>query len=257
MPRAIHLHYERSGSGTPLILVPGLGMDGAGWGGFHGLLKGAAVVVFDPRGTGKTPRGAAPLTLAMLAEDLNHLLEQLGWQQAAFAGISFGGAVLQYFALHYPQRVTKLILISTRAPDSPRFPAVQKLFRLLLTHFSPAEFSAAMLPLLFSHEFFRRNIDKMAALEKKLALSREQMQTALQQLQCVERCDWAARLKEITQPVLLLAGERDVITGSEDMISLAARLPHAKLHIIPEVGHSPIAEAPQLCAELLLKFLQR
>jgi aminoacrylate hydrolase len=55
------LYYERTGSGPPVVLIPGLGGDGRFWGGVVAALKDRFdLVVVDHRGAGRSDRPAGP-----------------------------------------------------------------------------------------------------------------------------------------------------------------------------------------------------
>ena len=61
------------------------------------------------------------------------------------------------------------------------------------------------------------------------------------------------QLANIAAPTLVISGSRDQQNGASAR-TLAAALPNARLHILPQVGHFPNLECPQLVAELLTEF---
>lgn len=67
------------------------------------------VVAFDGRGTGKSP---SPLEVVNYVEDLLSLLDHLEINQATLIGHSMGGQIATEFALNYPERVSKLVLLA-------------------------------------------------------------------------------------------------------------------------------------------------
>ena len=123
----VELTYEERGSGEPLVLISGIGMQLVSWP--DGLLdalaaRGLRVIVFDNRDVGwstkLTSAGVppvrkllarafvglpvtAPYTLFDMADDVAGLLDHLGLAEAHVAGTSLGGMVAQAFAASYPE----------------------------------------------------------------------------------------------------------------------------------------------------------
>src|SRR5215203_6823837 len=87
------LHYERSGSGQPLLLIQGMSGTHVSWGQpFRGALEESFdVVAFDNRGIGLSPRIEQPFTVGEMAADTAGLLDELEIEGAHVVGISMGG----------------------------------------------------------------------------------------------------------------------------------------------------------------------
>ncbi|MFW9937080.1 MAG: alpha/beta fold hydrolase [Candidatus Thorarchaeota archaeon] len=110
----IKICYEVNGKGYPVILVNGFGSKKEGWMGQVPVLsKKFKVITFDCRGSGKSDRPDMPYTMEMFADDIKNLMEYLNIQKAHFVGFSLGGMILQNFALKYPERINKLVLINS------------------------------------------------------------------------------------------------------------------------------------------------
>jgi len=114
--------YIERGSGPPLVLVHGLMVTGEM---FEPMLDDLSarhrVIVPDLRGHGRSRGLPPPYTVSQLASDLAGLLDHLGIPSAPMLGYSQGGAVAQQFALDYPQRCEKLILVCSYSYDMVRF----------------------------------------------------------------------------------------------------------------------------------------
>ncbi|MED4204984.1 alpha/beta hydrolase [Neobacillus mesonae] len=103
------LYYEVNGNGHPMVLLTG-GADVRNWTFVAPLLaKHNKVVTFDGRGTGKSP---SPLEDVNHVKDLLSLLDHLDINQATLIGHSMGGQIATEFALKYPERVSKLVLLA-------------------------------------------------------------------------------------------------------------------------------------------------
>src|SRR3982750_3934307 len=109
------IHYEVGGEGDPLLLVPGFASGAWSWNWqVEELSRDFRVITFDPRGiSGSQLRNGAEISIQLIADDIESLLDHLDIQKANVLGISFGGFVAQEFALCYPQRLQKLVLAST------------------------------------------------------------------------------------------------------------------------------------------------
>lgn len=103
------LYYEVNGNGHTVVLLTG-GADVRNWTFVTPLLaKYYKVVAFDGRGSGKSP---SPVEDVNHVEDLLSLLDHLEFNQATLIGHSMGGQIATEFALNYPERVSKLVLLA-------------------------------------------------------------------------------------------------------------------------------------------------
>lgn len=106
----MELNFTTYGSGQAIVLIHSGGVDSRVWLEVVPLLaKSNCVVTFDGRGTGRSPAPQEPMNLV---EDLLELLNHLKLERVVLAGHSMGGEVATHFALSYPDRVKKLVLIA-------------------------------------------------------------------------------------------------------------------------------------------------
>src|SRR2546425_12531927 len=114
------LHVEESGGGKPLLLLQGLGQGSWAW--RYQVPAFAArfrTIVFDTRGTGRSPAPAGAYGVADLAEDAGTVL---GGRPAHVVGFSMGGYVALTLALAQPELVRSLVLAGTGAGGTDRVP---------------------------------------------------------------------------------------------------------------------------------------
>ena len=110
----ISLYYEIHGSGEPLLLLQGLGYPCEMW--FSQVpvfSKDFTTIIFDNRGTGRSDKPDEVYTIQQMAGDTIALLNDLGVPLAHILGVSMGGLIAQEMAIEFPDRVKKLVLIST------------------------------------------------------------------------------------------------------------------------------------------------
>jgi pimeloyl-ACP methyl ester carboxylesterase len=113
----IRLHYEVHGEGRPLLLILGLSSDISELGKPLIDLLGARsqVIAFDNRGAGRSDKPDAPYSIELMASDALGVMDAAGVARADVLGISLGGRIALELALDHPERVEKLILVSTTA----------------------------------------------------------------------------------------------------------------------------------------------
>lgn len=127
----VNVHYRDEGSGPPLVLVHGTSSSLHTWDGWVAKLSPhRRVIRLDLPGYGLT--GPAPdhdYSAARYARVVAKLLDHLGIERADIAGSSLGGRVTMTFALDYPARVRKLVLIDAAGLSGQRLPGIFRLAR--------------------------------------------------------------------------------------------------------------------------------
>lgn len=107
----INIHYEIVGTGDWLILIGGLGTDtGIFRLSVPILAQHFKVLTFDNRGSGQTDKPRTPYSIALMAQDLAALMENLQITQAHILGLSMGGRIAMQFAKDFPEKVNRLII---------------------------------------------------------------------------------------------------------------------------------------------------
>lgn len=246
----ITLSYDTFGSGDPLLLIMGFGMPGIAWTPVLPFLSAFKCIYYDNRGTGNSDRPEGAYSIAVMAEDAARLLDALRIEKAKVYGISMGGMIAQELALHYPERVEKLVLGCTAAGGSTAkmapFEVLEKLIasvRLMAT--KPAEALDVLIPLLYPAEFIARHPEL-----KPLMLAGLNMvpgtppETADRTVAGLIQFNTYERLPQIKCPVLIVHGEKDVLIPPENALIMKARLEHAELLMIPDAGHGYWAADP-------------
>ena len=116
----IRIHYEVHGEGRPLLLILGLGADVSEYTALIDQLAARSrVIAFDNRGAGRSDKPDAPYSIELMAADALGVMDALGATRADLLGISLGGRIALELALGHPERVERLILVSTSARVVP------------------------------------------------------------------------------------------------------------------------------------------
>ena len=118
----ITIHYEVHGRGRPLLVILGLGSDvSENTALIDELAAQCQVVAFDNRGAGRSGKPDAPYSIEMMAEDALGIMDAVQLPRAAVLGISLGGRIAMELALRHPERVERLLLVSTSARITPNW----------------------------------------------------------------------------------------------------------------------------------------
>ena len=97
------LHYERHGSGDPLLLITGFTISSAVFEPVLELYGGRfECILYDNRGAGRSGSPLRPTSMAELAADAAGLLRALDVDSAHVHGISMGGSIAQELAIRFP-----------------------------------------------------------------------------------------------------------------------------------------------------------
>jgi 3-oxoadipate enol-lactonase len=121
----VKLHHALDGAvdGPALLLGGSLGTTLEMWEPQLATLEPIAQLVrFDTRGHGRSPVPAGPYRIDDLGSDVLRLMDDLQLERASYCGLSIGGMVGQWLAIHAPHRLDRLILICTGAFLPPADP---------------------------------------------------------------------------------------------------------------------------------------
>src|SRR5437588_2006668 len=106
------LYYEMSGTGEPILLIPGLGMDHTYYRlGAPLLAQRTRVIAVDPRGIGGSTKSPPPYSVEGWADDFAAMIDRLGFGPIHVLGSSLGGAMALALAQRHPATVRSLIVV--------------------------------------------------------------------------------------------------------------------------------------------------
>ena len=250
------LHYEIAGSGPPLLLLNGIGLDLSAWGPLAQALSGERqLVLLETRGSGLSGPPPEPCTTARLAADALALLDRLSLGSVDVLGFSLGGLVAQELALLAPDRIRSLVLAATaaRLPGRTRR-ALDAWRRLLLAGVEADAFRREQ----FAWVFGPATLENDALIEGALStLAGSPAPSALGFAAQVDAClahDTRERASRIGAPALVLAGEDDVLLPAAAAETLAGLLTRGRFECHPG-GHAFLSESTRVVAESVLRFL--
>jgi pimeloyl-ACP methyl ester carboxylesterase len=260
MPRAlsgdVRINYADQGEGDAVVMLPGLGMSHATWAVPAGrLARTHRVLSIDPRGSGESDKPDAPITAQTVCADVMSVLDSAGVERAHLVGQSMGGMIAQDCALHQPERVSSLTLVSTYAAgDAWSSRMMQARRNLIAIGGLPLQFSVSLL-FVFSPRALREIGPFIAQLEERLAANPPDQRAYLRQLDYCAAHDATAGLGALAVPTLVVAGSHDFVTSSIQNEELAQMIPGARYEEFAGASHGLIWEEPDRVGQLLEEFL--
>ena len=212
------------------------------------LAGGREVVLFESAGLGRSG-GEVPTTISGMAAHLVAFLDALRLTRVDLLGFSLGGMVAQQLALDRPAVVHKMLLVGT-APEGGEDimhlekPELRRILEdptltgpdiLVKLFFTSSESSQAA-----GRAFVMRLAERIGEREPMPGPNVAQAQIAA--FRAWERVDGArfGKLRQITQPCLVVNGTFDVMIPVRNSYFLAEHLPNALLLTYPDAGHGSL-----------------
>jgi poly(3-hydroxyalkanoate) depolymerase len=238
-------------AGTPLLLLSGIGIGYEVFDRFVATLDpGIEVIRVDVPGVGGSPVPLFPAGFPQLAVLLAALLDDLGYRSVDVLGFSWGGALAQQFAVQYPGRCRRLILMST-SPGIASIPGEPQVLGKMLApqDFADARRAAGMM----------YGKDPDAHIDDVRQLFRNSAATSsglgyLYQLAAVACWTSLFFLPLIRQPTLVMGGDSDPLVPVTNAGILAGLIPNATLEVYSGGHIEPLAD-PSIASSTISHFL--
>jgi pimeloyl-ACP methyl ester carboxylesterase len=262
------IFYAVAGEGAPVLLLHGFGGEIWMWEKqVEALSKRYRLYIPDLLGYGYSDRPKVDYTPSLFIGMIRQFMDQLGVRSASLIGNSMGGGIAWAFALTYPTRVDKLVLIDSIPPQV--VPAVRnRLFRWflairhvpLLPYLAVALRTRRMVRVALMQVVYNDRLITEAVVERQHRIGRI-AGTARVMASTVRYADEVARyadaLETLRKPTLIIWGEQDdlfpVAVGSQ----LHASIRDSELVVIKGSGHMPMWEKPDETNQAILEFLGR
>ena len=226
---------------TTLILLPGMACDAALWQPqLPALASHRRVVIADVHGRADSLPEMAAL---LLAEHPGPLI---------LAGCSMGGMLAMETARQAPARVRGLALLGTTArPDTPELITLRSDAIVLFAQ-GRAEELLRINAMFAFHPSHQRRL-----LEDYITMVMRAGATGLirQNRAAMARADLRPSLPAVACPTLVIGGLVDQLTPPDCAREIAAAIPGAQLHLLPDCGHMLTWEQPQAVTDHLLAWL--
>ncbi len=215
------------------------------------------VVAPDLRGYGGSDSVPGPYSITLLADDCADLLGHLNVATPfVVCGLSMGGYIALEFYRRYPEQVAGLILASTRAgADSVEGQAGRDKAAELAKTEGATAVSAGMLPKMLAEHNFETD-DELVDYVKEI-MSTASLNGVVGALAAMrDRIDSTPMLGDIDVPVLIIHGADDQLIPVSEAEAMHNAIPDSELVIIPDAGHLPNLEQPDLFNDAVIDFLE-
>jgi 3-oxoadipate enol-lactonase len=249
-------YYELHGSGSPVILIPGLGTTCELWSPVTQQLEQSfSVILFDNRDIGRSVSKRPPQTLVDFTVDVIELMDHLQLDRAHVIGLSLGGIVAQRLAIDHPSRVDRLVLMSCADRFGPYLREIAKLLGQSLYRFPPELFRRTIELLGTSPMYFddhAKEIEQKIAADCDTGIARK---AVVRQLRCLSCHDAVGEDYRIESPTLVIAGDHDTLVPAFYARRMSQLIPNSEFVLVPNCGHNPLIERPEFVLPRMVKFL--
>jgi pimeloyl-ACP methyl ester carboxylesterase len=262
------LHYAASGSGKPLLLIPGLGMDHTYYRlGVPALARRMQVLAVDPRDIGRSTKSPPPYCVEAWADDFAAMIDKLGLGPIHVLGSSLGGAIALALAQRHGGKLKSLIVVGG---FSELDRATELNFRLRLRLIQKLGMSEEVADYMGLWTLTRKFINSdpgyatMRANQANIqANSATSYSAFVEALLAWGRCQpgqerepkFTTLLGLIKLPTLVVTSDNDHLIPRELSDLIAARIAGAKLAVMPGAGHIPFMEQPDEAVRIVLEFI--
>lgn len=263
----LQVHYNDAGSGEAVFMLHGSGPGASGWSNFHRnvdafVAAGYRVILLDSPGWNKSD----PIVVSSGARsDVNAaaikgLMDVLGIERAHLVGNSMGGVNAVSFALAYPERLAKMVIMGGGGVGPSLFvpmplegikllfglyvdPTMENLKRMLEVFvYDPSQLTEELIQGRFANMMAQRQ-----HLENFVASFRQNPK---------QFPDYSLRLSEIAAPTLVTWGRDDRFVPLDSGLRLIWGLQNAELHVFNRCGHWAQWEHAEKFNRLVIDFLQ-
>ena len=258
------VRYREQGTGTPIVLIHGLLVNGNIWDRLIPLLaaQGRCIVPDLPLGSHSLPMNkGADLSAPGLARLIAEFMERLELEDVTLVGNDTGGALCQLVAADHRERLGRLVLTTCDAFENFPPPAVRPLVTALKLPGALVATSVMARLRVVRQAAFKAMPLTMEPIPDEQVKSwvapladkgiRADLSTVVRGLDPADTLAAAERLRDFDRPALIAWGVEDRFFPFSDAERLAATLPNARLERIPNARAFVQLDAPERLAELI------
>lgn len=254
------LHYHEDGQGPAVIMLHGGGPGATAWSNFSGNIGRFAerhrTLLVDMLGFG----GSDPVVFdgepatTVRARALRNLMDTLGIEKASFVGNSMGGTTAMAFAVDYPERTERLILIGaagkTRTVIAPQPTEGHR--RLAEAGRDP---NVETMQALVNTMLFDPSLMTSGALEERVQAARKESHRNAAARSTAPWRDQTDEFSRIAAKTLIVWGREDRVNPLEIGLQLLRDIPDSRLHVFRNCGHWAQIEHEAEFNRIALEFL--
>jgi pimeloyl-ACP methyl ester carboxylesterase len=252
----VTLNYRIDGTGPePLVCIHGVGSSLLAWEGVVARLKNHfTLLTFDLRGHGESTRVQGRYEIDDMVAETLALASEAGFPRFHLAGFSLGGLIAQRLALLAPERVKKLVLLSTVSGRNQQERDRVAARLVALQAGEPGSHYDMSLSRWLTEAFQQNNPQLVMQLRERNAMNDPACYAAAYRV--LAETDFGEQLHQVRCPTLIATGEEDAGSNPRMAAFMHQQIAGSQIRILPGLRHSILTEAPGLVATMLLEFLQ-
>jgi pimeloyl-ACP methyl ester carboxylesterase len=254
------VHYHEAGHGPAVIMLHGAGPGASAWVNFSGNFGPFAerhrTLLVDMLGYGGSESVAfdsEPAT-TVRARAVRDLMDALGIERASFVGNSMGGTIAMAFAVDYPERTERLVLMGaggmTRTVVAPQPTEGHRRLAEAAADPSMETMQAVVNAMLFDPSLVSREM-----LEARVRAARNQAHRDAAARSTAPWRDQTGEFARIRARTLIIWGREDRVNPLEIGLQLLRDIPDSRLHIFRDCGHWAQIEHQEEFNRIALDFL--
>lgn len=261
------MHYNEAGEGPAVIMVHGSGAGATGWANFHRNVDafvdaGYRVILMDCPGFGKSdPVVTAEPRFVINARAIKALMDALDIDKAHLVGNSMGGGSALGFAVEYPERLGKMILMGSGGVGRTSLftPLPMEGIKLLFgVYRDPSMENLKKMLDVFVYDASALTEELIELRHKSILANPQHLENFLKSvdLSKFQMGDFTENLPDIKAPTLITWGRDDRFVPIDWSLKLLNGLPDARLHVFSKCGHWAQWEHADAFNRLVIDFLQ-
>ena len=264
------VRYRIGGEGPAIVLIHGIAGSSSTWDAvLPQLARDHTVLAPDLLGHGESAKPRGDYSLGAYASGIRDLMVALGIERATFVGHSLGGGVAMQLAYQFPERLDRLVLVSSGGLGKEvhlmlrlvALPAAEYVMPLLVAQ--PLRNAGGAVAAFLGRLGLRAGDDleeiaggfaSLGDVEARQAFvhtARSIIDIEGQRVSARDRLYLAAEV-----PTLLIWGERDPIIPAKHGREAQREIPHSRLELFPDAGHFPYKSDPQRFVDALSAFIE-
>jgi 3-oxoadipate enol-lactonase/4-carboxymuconolactone decarboxylase len=250
-----NLYYRLEGAeGHPVVVLShSLGLDHGMWDAqVEALAPHFRVLRFDTRGHGASSVVPGDYTIEQLARDVVALADALDLQTFAYCGLSLGGMIGMWLAVHAADRLTHVVLANTTARVSD--PSAMEARRKAVLDGGMSAVADMVMSRFFTPTLLGRNPPPVASARRILLATPSAGYAGC--CAAIRDMDQRSTLTDIKTPTLVISGGQDIsMPWAEHGQLLASSIPGAAV-VRLNTAHISNLEKPRQFSAALLRFLR-
>lgn len=208
------------------------------------------VICYDTRGHGASSAPQGPYQIEQLGQDVVNLLDHLKVEKANFCGISMGGLTGQWLAIYKPERFNHIIVCNTAAKIGQEQAWNER--AALVRQQGLQTIAATAASRWFTESFIQSQAATVQSLSNYLAAGSAEGYASC--CEALAKADLREELKNITVPILVIAGQQDPVTTITDGQYMIDRIPNSELFEI-NASHISNIECPNEFTQAVKNFI--